>query len=230
MDARIERIKALISYFGMNTTTFAKQIGFNQSNLSKILRGEREIPANLTEKILDNFKVKRTWLMTGDGEMLKGDTKENSIRFEGAKGMLPEVSFVFAAGQTHLINGNENINRYWYLPDSTDCDAVVPIEGESMAPNIPPGSYAVIKRFNITHQNPNSIPFGQVFGVVVEDESTGEYHGYIKVLRRYKDPEMAKHYWIAHSFNPDYDDFDIHLSQVRALWIVKQHIVSNISY
>jgi len=73
MDARIERIKALIKYFGLNTTTFAKKIGFNQSNLSKILRGERDVPANLTDKILDNFKVERTWLLTGEGEMLSSD-------------------------------------------------------------------------------------------------------------------------------------------------------------
>ena len=54
-------------------------------------------------------------------------------------------------------------------------------------------------------------------------------HGHIKILRRYKDQELSRKFWIAHSFNSnEYDDFDIEIAQVRSLWIVKQHIVSDV--
>ena len=34
--------------------------------------------------------------------------------------------------------------------------------------------------------------------------------------------------WIAHSINTEeFDDFDIEIDQIRSLWIVKQHIVSD---
>lgn len=105
------------------------------------------------------------------------------------------------------------------------------VAGTFMLPNLPPGCYVALKRYNLTGGNPNTIPFGQIFGIVVEDEHTGEYHGHIKVLRRHKDPELAKSFWIAHSFNAEeYDDFDIAIQQVRSLWIVKQHIVSDTIY
>ena len=73
METRLDRIKYLVEWLGMNTTSFARLVGFNQSSLSKIMRGERDIPTNLIEKILDHTKVRRTWLLTGEGEMMKED-------------------------------------------------------------------------------------------------------------------------------------------------------------
>lgn len=176
--------------------------------------------------------LNREWLMTGVGEMLVEGAPmiQTSVNLSTIPGMLPEIDFIFAAGQTDLVCEERTVNRYWYLPDCRDCEAVVPIQGTSMQPNFPAGCYAAMKRYNIPNNNPNAIPFGQVFGIVVEDDVTGEWHGYVKVLRRHKDPESAKLYWIAHSFNPDYDDFDIPLAQVKSLWIVKQHIVNDVNY
>ncbi len=192
----------------------ADALNVSQSQVSDMINGKRD-PKRLLEYLSETYDF---------------NINEIAVANNGERGWLPESSFAFAAGQTALVYDGVEPNRKWYIPDCTDCDAVVPVDGDSMAPNIPPGSYVVLKRFNVTGNNPNSIPFGQVFGVVVEDDTSGEYHGYIKVLRRYKDADMSSKYWIAHSFNPEYDDFDIHLEQVRSLWIVKQHIVTNISY
>ena len=97
-----------------------------------------------------------------------------------------------------------------------------------MSPTLPSGCWVALKRYTLPHENPNTIPFGNIFGIVVEDKDTGEYHGHIKVLRRYKELSLANKYWIAHSINTEeFDDFDIEISQVRGLWIVKQHIVSD---
>lgn len=222
-----EELKQFYRKYGITQKELGKRMNINPQNLSAIINGARPGLDEVIAYIYEHWGVR---FESYDKEFESESVSKNEVQMNKIPGMLPEVSFAFAAGQTNLINWNESTNRYWYLPDCTDCDAVVPIEGNSMSPNIPPGSFAVLKRFNVTANNPNSIPFGQVFGVVVEDESTGEYHGYIKVLRRYSDPEKASRYWIAHSFNPDYDDFDIHLSQVRSLWIVKQHIVSNMAY
>ena len=73
METRLDRIKYLVEWLGMNTTSFARLVEYNQSSLSKIMRGERDIPTNLIEKILDHTKVRRTWLLTGEGEMMKED-------------------------------------------------------------------------------------------------------------------------------------------------------------
>lgn len=189
--------------------------------------------------------LSRVWLLTGEGEMLikksvdipgvvRASELSESPPMEPGPArprMLPEVDFEFAAGPQLRINEREAVTRHWYLPDCTDCEAVVPVVGNSMLPNLPPGCFVALKRYNLTGDNPNTIPFGQIFGIVVEDEHTGEFHGHIKVLRRHKDPELAKSFWIAHSFNTaEFDDFDIAIQQVRSLWIVKQHIVSDTIY
>lgn len=225
-----QRIKELALFKEQSIKAFAEAIGMPQTTVNNYVIGSRVCSFELIKKIADTYSdVSLDWLVSGKGKMIASDV-EKQEQPQITKDLIPEVSFSFAAGQKQLVNGKENINRYWYLPDCADCDAVVPIEGDSMSPNMPPGSFAVLKRFHVTANNPNSIPFGQVFGIVVEDEATGDYHGYVKVLRKHKDTEQAKQCWIAHSYNPDYDDFDIHLSQVRSLWIVKQYVVSSMAY
>ena len=218
-----QRLIQYIKKERLSQKRFEEIIGVSNGYVNNLKSQPRD---NIIEKITLCFpNLNRVWLLTGSGEMLNTPTiaEENN-----PSAMLPESSFKFAAGQTQLINGNEEINRYWYLPDCTDCDAVAPVSGTSMLPTLPPGCFVALKRIHISDNNPNTIPFGQIFGIVVEDEQTGEYHGMIKVLRRHKDPDMAAKYWIAHSLNSaEFDDFDIALSQVRSLWVVKQHIVSD---
>lgn len=180
------------------------------------------------------------WLLSGRGKPFKSETEDNSDRIinteedykeavkQGLK-LLPEVNFKFAAGQVSLICGNEDITRYWYLPDCNDCEGVAQIVGNSMTPALPAGCWVALKKYPLPSGNPNTIPFGNIFGIVLEDEATGDYHGHIKVLRRYKDQSLSRKYWIAHSINSnEFDDFDIEISQVKSLWIIKQHIVSDI--
>lgn len=219
-----QRLIRYLKYKGIGQNKFEGIAGISSGYISNL----KNAPGtNHLLKILNAAPdLNRDWLLTGAGEMLNTPTIAEEENNPSA--MLPESSFKFAAGQTQLINGNEEINRYWYLPDCTDCDAVAPVSGTSMLPTLPPGCFVALKRIHISDNNPNTIPFGQIFGIVVEDEQTGEYHGMIKVLRRHKDPDMAAKYWIAHSLNSaEFDDFDIALSQVRSLWVVKQHIVSD---
>lgn len=68
-----KRIQAYLDATGLSTNEFAASIGFNQSNLSKILRGVRNVPASLIEAITDKSNISRKWLLTGDGEMLASD-------------------------------------------------------------------------------------------------------------------------------------------------------------
>ena len=236
----------LIEYLkkkGIGQNKFESLAGLSIGYISK-LRIEPS-PTKLRSILNAAPDLNREWLLTGEGEMLikksvdiPGVVRASELsesppmeRGPARPRMLPEVDFEFAAGPQLRINEREAVTRHWYLPDCTDCEAVVPVVGNSMLPNLPPGCYVALKRYNLTGDNPNTIPFGQIFGIVVEDEHTGEFHGHIKVLRRHKDPELAKSFWIAHSFNTaEFDDFDIAIQQVHSLWIVKQHIVSDTIY
>lgn len=240
-----ERISQIISHFCESKADFARKVGETPQTVSNWV--SRDNGRAVLNKIAQCFpEVNYDWLETGHGSMLgeqaiegiemsksSGLTIDSIEKYGKAKELglplLPETNFKFAGGQTQLVRNTEDITRYWYLPDCNDCEGVAQIIGRSMSPTLPSGSWVALKKYTIPTNNPNMIPFGNIFGVVVEDEDTGEYHGHIKILRRYKDKEMSQKYWIAHSINEEeFDDFDIKIAQVRSLWIVKQHIVSDI--
>lgn len=232
--------------YGENKSAFAKEIGITPTTLSNYINRENKSKpsrpsSEVLESILNSVKgLNAKWLLTGIGNPFEDEKKENSDRIidteedykeaieQGLK-LLPEVNFKFSAGQVSLLSGTEDITRYWYLPDCKDCEGVAQVVGSSMTPALPAGCWVALKKYTLPNGNPNTIPFGNIFGVVLEDKATGEYHGHIKVLRRYKEQELSRKYWIAHSINKDeFDDFDIEIAQVKSLWIVKQHIVSDI--
>ena len=218
--------------------------GITKNMMVKLRNGEtNEVSTKILMPFLSKYKdVDANYILTGRGTPLREDalnipqtsgvaitTKEE---YEDAKNkgfhLLPQVNFKFSAGQTQLISSTDDITRYWYLPDCKDCEGIAQVVGRSMSPTLPSGCWVALKRYTLPRENPNTIPFGNIFGVVVEDECTGEYHGHIKVFRRYKEQSLASKYWIAHSINTEeFDDFDIEIKQVRSLWIVKQHIVSD---
>lgn len=207
----------------------SKGTGLTEASISNWRRGLKEpsLPnANMLIQYLDkgcNSEINEP----SDMAIVTEEEYQSAIK-QGLP-LLPEVNFKFSAGQTQLISGSEDITRYWFLPDCKDCEGVAQVVGRSMSPTLPSGSWVALKRYSIPTDNPNAIPFGNIFGIVVEDKETGDYHGHIKILRRYKDSNLAAKYWIAHSINiEEFDDFDIEIAQVRSLWIVKQHIVSDI--
>lgn len=234
-----ERLADFLAYKNIGQDKFAQ--------LANLSRGfANNVGDSIRQSSLDKIKsafpeLNILWLTSGVGSMLDVHQESESLEMaivteeeyqsaiKHGFPLLPEVDFKFSAGQTQLICGSEDITRYWFLPDCKDCEGVAQVVGRSMSPTLPSGSWVALKRYSIPTDNPNAIPFGNIFGVVVEDKETGDYHGHIKILRRYKDSNLAAKYWIAHSINTEeFDDFDIEIARVKSLWIVKQHIVSDI--
>lgn len=245
MSSVTKRFFEVLELIGETSTSLSSKIPSitTKQKLSNAKNGRNAIQIDVVSFLCStNERVNSDYILTGRGTPLREDalnipqtsgvaitTKEE---YEEAKNkgfhLLPQVNFKFSAGQTQLISSTDDITRYWYLPDCKDCEGIAQVVGRSMLPTLPSGCWVALKRYTLPRENPNTIPFGNIFGVVVEDECTGEYHGHIKVLRRYKEQSLASKYWIAHSINTEeFDDFDIEIKQVRSLWIVKQHIVSD---
>lgn len=72
-DEVLSRIVKYIEYSGLSPSAFARKIGYNQSNLSKVLRGVWGIPPNLIMQMINKTDVSRTWLLSGEGSMLRED-------------------------------------------------------------------------------------------------------------------------------------------------------------
>lgn len=74
-----ERLKCVIEYYKMSTNKFAEYIGLKSAqNLYDVLKGRNGISKNLSEKIKALcVNVNISWLLTGEGEMLKNSLQEN---------------------------------------------------------------------------------------------------------------------------------------------------------
>lgn len=233
-----ERLADFLSYKDIGQDKFAQIANLSRGFANNV--GDSIRSSSLAKISVAFPELNTLWLTSGVGDMLtigNGDMpttriidNEEELREAINKGikLLPEVDFKFAAGQIELINGTESVKRYWYLPDCRDCEAIAQIAGNSMSPVYPSGCWVALKRHGFSSETATQIPFGNVFGIVIQDKFTGEYHGHIKILRRYKESDLSRKFWIAHSINDDdFDDFDIEIAQVRGLWVVKQHIVSD---
>ncbi len=64
-----QRIKLVRDYTGLTQEDFAQKIGINRLSLAKNERGESKPRGTTLNSIIENFKVSRHWLNTGDGEM-----------------------------------------------------------------------------------------------------------------------------------------------------------------
>ncbi len=74
----INRIRSLMSYYGLTQLEMAKKIGVRQPNLSAILKGERTCGEGVLNKILLSFDINKAWLLTGEGDMLKSNQSHTS--------------------------------------------------------------------------------------------------------------------------------------------------------
>jgi transcriptional regulator with XRE-family HTH domain len=74
------RIRRFIDYKSISPVELADQIGVQRSNISHILNGRNKPGAAFLEKFLFTFpEVNARWLLTGEGDMLSGGTKAESI-------------------------------------------------------------------------------------------------------------------------------------------------------
>lgn len=214
-------------------------LGISKQNLSA-WRSRNSINVNA---IVDKLpELNRSWLLTGDGEMLKSDISldrpmefaldEMDKALEVAERMgvdlIPMYTEPFRAGnQGHsLIEEWDEVESVWAIPD-THATRLAPVRGNSMEPTLHDGDVVAIKRMEFRIDEPLSIPFGEVFGIVVrtsDDPDDRDYLDYIKRLYRHPDSDKHLTHWIAHSDNSDYKDFEIRINRVASLWRVKASV------
>ena len=131
---------------------------------------------------------------------------------EGVK-LIPEFAEAFRGGTTGEAEELRTVDTYWGLPD-VDGNMVVPIRGDSMAPRYPAGCRVVLKPYPFNPRRPLLLPFGEVFAVAVRQEDGYPPTHYLKKIHRHPDKAKELQYYIARSFNREYEDFEIPINDI----------------
>lgn len=79
----IQRIKKIISIYGMNENLLSKKIGIAQSTLNGYFSGNRRLSMTTVLAILNEFEdISAEWLLRGAGDMYKNVEASTNIETE----------------------------------------------------------------------------------------------------------------------------------------------------
>lgn len=222
----VMRIKILIEHENVSPSKFAKMIDFNQSNLSKILNGDRNVAPKLINAICDNLNVSYKWLVNGEGSMFLTEPSNAQPIKTYINDELIEVPIVDAdAAATFIENMYDqhyNIDKYGVMQEEgEDLNSgeyvVFKVVGESMVPTIPDNAKVLAMRIPEERWEELS---GVVFVV----------YGKMFVIKRIlKNSLFINNIITLKSDNPLYGQMEVGRTEIRGMWkairIVSQRIV-----
>lgn len=211
MERKIERFDKYMKYKGLNDNKVTNSLGLSIGTLGKSRKENRDLSDRNIENILKFYTdLNRTWLLTGEGDML--DTSCNSI----------EDSQFSSSSDLHLIPllpvsaQGGSLNDFVVSIKESSCEKIISpikgadyamsVSGESMAPEYPSGSQILIKRID----EKAFIDWGRVY---VLDTCNGT------VIKRLFPSEAADKV-LCKSINPEFPPFEVSLSDVYAVYRV----------
>ena len=254
-----EKLSSLVKFLrdtGHTQASIAAQLGVSQPYVNALLTGRKAFGKSQAKKWGDLYGISPSWLLTGEGTMVKdtpapvpvyaednpgaslpdigrrtdvwvgkddrvywteaiqiGDEEDyHKATQEGVK-LIPEFAEAFRGGTEGEAEELRTVDTYWGLPN-VDGNMVVPIRGDSMAPRYPAGCRVVLKPYPFNPRRPLLLPFGEVFAVAVRQEDGYPPTHYLKKLHRHPDKAKENDYYIARSFNKEYEDFEIPINDI----------------
>ena len=204
-------INNVLKYTGLTPSIFAKKLGEKRpQRIYDIQNGKtKKLSPEIADKIVSVFPaINRTWLLTGEGDMLNEST--TTTTFNEDKVTTVPLLPISAQGGT--------LNDFVMAVKEMDCEKIISpighadfaitVSGDSMAPEYPSGSQVLIKKIN----ERAFIDWGRTY---VLDTCNGTV---IKKLMPSDsgDSSIVK----CVSINPDYPPFEVNLHDVYGIYRV----------
>lgn len=201
MESVKERLITFIGSLGIGQAKFEKQCGLANGYVNNI---RRSVTPEKLQKIAQEYpELNTSWLLTGEGEMLKTSTEQT----ETTPYTVPLVPISAQGG---------SFNDFVVSVRDSDCEKVISpvkhvdfaltVTGDSMAPEYPGGSQVLVRKVD----ERAFIEWGRVY---VLDTCNGTV---IKKLNPGRDDDEV----LCVSVNPDYQPFYVKLSDVYGLYRV----------
>ncbi|MBB5638669.1 phage repressor protein C with HTH and peptisase S24 domain [Pedobacter cryoconitis] len=215
------RLKEIRLAKKMTLQEFYSPIAKHVNNFSPIENGSRMIGKRLSEDVVRHYHINETWLATGVGKIfsvddaLKEAVKNNSEIQQGVPFINVNPSD-YSSGEVNFLK--EKAEYYVNFRPFNDCDAYLPVYGDSMYPKYSSGEIIAIREVI----NKDIIQWGEAY-LVMADESANNITT-VKLLFQHTTPEKI----VLRAANPDYKgDTILDKIAIRRLFILKGKITRN---
>lgn len=220
MNAK-ERIEAILSFYDINAKTLSERLGMDRPQAIYDILNEKtkSITERMASKIISVFsEINKSWIMSGEGEMLKGkmQTFESKQPGELASQKVPIFEIEATAGFSSLYQDiPSSVSDYISIPNLPPVDGAIYARGDSMSPLIASGDIIIFKKVELS---PDNILWGHIY--IVSYSIDGDEFTVLKYVRH----SPRNGYIRLESFNSRFDPQDIPASSITALALVKASI------
>lgn len=208
---KIDRFLQYLDYRGISENKATVECKLSQGLIHQAKSGKSDLGTKTVDKIIDTYQdLDRNWLLTGNGEMLKGTVEVpapgHRIRYW--------VDVDATAGGVTLFDDMVS-SQYIDLaiPEFRDCTDAVNLYGDSMLPLYKSGQIIILKEWKESF-----IDYGNVYLVV-----TKKGNRMVKYLRKGSDADHV----LCVSENKEFDSFEILMDDILRLYLVKGSIAKN---
>lgn len=203
--------ECLKSYFeekGIQQKDIASRLGVSQAAVSALLNG-KPFGKKVAEKWGNEFGIKPSWLITGEGEMLKKSAGKQPRTQEAPGTPVYNIDVVCGTEGRDLYFADERIIGYVDLPGINRSSHIIEASGDSMSPRINSGDRIVVREIETW----DYFVYGQAY-VIITDE-----YRLLKYVRKH--PERPNEYVLLRSENLAYDDIELPIAAIRKLFVVE---------
>lgn len=222
------RVKLILEAKKVSQSQFSKEIESTQQYISAVLKGDRKVGSNITDRILKSYPdINKYWLLTGEGKMFNDnwvERKDISTGFVESKTQrskefrevnksnseptgyyLPDVSA--AAGLETKVE-NDELKRIPVTIPGWEKDVLfINVYGDSMYPKYNAGEIIGVKYVEFQYLN-----YGSAYVVVFKNGDT-----YIKIVQPGTDIEHL----LLESVNDFYKPKEYHINQLKSFYSIK---------
>lgn len=222
----MEIYEALQDYFkeeGITQVAIADKLGVSKAYVNALLSGRQRFGKKQADIWSEKFGLSRSWLLTGEGEMLKPNSEvaKNvdvaSVGHTDDYRLVPLISIDSVGGihSDNLISPSEQyIMKMMPFTEAREGDVAILQSGNSMYPTIPSGSALLIREVVDWREY---FGYGNIYVLWLRDGRR-----ITKEIRRY-DPDPKSYVWCV-SYNPDVADEELPRSMIRGVWKVVKYI------
>lgn len=230
-----EKVEKLLKYLSINAKAFSEALGYQRPQIIyDLLNGKtKSISNSFANKIVSVYpEISYAWLLTGEGEMLKGQS--NAKEIGGAYVATSQddevvmVPFIPISAQASFIDTLTSISNDTWLDTlpvvptdaeraNIDAYRIFEVEGDSMTPTVPNGALVLA-------QEMPEARWHYAEGVVVIG-----YAEYIVIKRIEKNRLATDNYLILSSDNPRYGSMQVAFADIRCIYRAKRIISADIN-